>query len=241
VTSQTPDELPISFHLSLMARLRAYFFAGILITAPISITFYIAWIVINFVDGQVARLMPADYNPSTYLPFSIPGLGLVVAITMLTLIGWTTAGLLGRLFLRVSEAILRRMPVVSSIYSWVKQIFETVFHERASPFREVVLIEFPRKGLWRIGFVTGKTPGSTQDIVPGGMVNVFLPGTPNAASGFLVLVPTDDIYRVDLTPEEALKLVVSAGIATPLPRTVIESVARQPDRTNLTAASRSNK
>lgn len=234
MTSPHPgDELPVSFHLSLMARLRAYFFAGILITAPISITFYIAWIVINFVDGRVARMLPEDYNPNHYLPFSIPGLGLLVAIVMLTLIGWITAGLLGRLFLRVSEAVLRRMPVVSSIYSWVKQIFETVFHERASPFREVVLIEFPRKGLWRVGFVTGKTPGSTQDILPGGLVNVFLPGTPNAASGFLVLVPTADIYRVDLSPEEALKLVVSAGIATPLPR--------QPERSNLIAASRSNK
>ncbi len=227
------DEAPISFHLSLMARLRAYFFAGILITAPISITFYIAWLIIHFVDGRVAGLIPADYNPNAYLPFSIPGLGLVVAISILTLIGWVTAGLLGRLFLRVSEAALRRMPVVRSIYSWVKQIFETVFHERASPFREVVLIEFPRKGLWRVGFVTGRTPGSTQEIVPGGLVNVFLPGTPNAASGFLVLVPAADIYRVDLTPEEALKLVVSAGIATPLPR--------QPDRSSLTAESRSNK
>lgn len=219
MSSEPPAEgTPIDFHISPMARLRAYFFAGILITAPISITFYIAWIVINFIDGQVARLLPGEYNPNHYLPFSIPGLGLLVAITMLTLIGWITAGLLGRLFLRASEAVLRRMPVVSSIYSWVKQIFETVFHERASPFREVVLIEFPRKGLWRIGFITGKTPGTTQDIVPGGLVNVFLPGTPNAASGFLVLVPTGDIYRVDLTPEEALKLVVSAGIATPLPR-----------------------
>ncbi len=232
-TPQPDDGTPISFHLSLMARLRAYFFAGILITAPISITFYIAWLIIHFMDGQVARLLPADYNPNAYLPFSIPGLGLVVAISMLTLIGWVTAGLLGRLFLRVSEAALRRMPVVRSIYSWVKQIFETVFHERASPFREVVLIEFPRKGLWRVGFITGKTPGSTQEIVPGGLLNVFLPGTPNAASGFLVLVPADDIYRVDLTPEEALKLVVSAGIATPLPR--------QPDRSSLTAESRSNK
>ncbi|MBM3536654.1 MAG: DUF502 domain-containing protein [Alphaproteobacteria bacterium] len=221
-----------------MARIRAYFFAGILITAPISITFYIAWILVNFVDGQVARLLPADYNPNTYLPFSIPGLGLIVAISMLTLIGWITAGFLGRLFLRVSEAILRRMPVVSSIYSWVKQIFETVFHERASPFREVVLVEFPRKGLWRIGFVTGRTPGSMQDISPAGLLNVFLPGTPNAASGFLVLVPTEDIYRVDLTPEEALKLIVSAGIATPPERI---GVAPQPDRNSLTAASRSNK
>lgn len=210
-----PDAAPISFHMTLLARLRAYFFAGILITAPISITFYIAYLVIHFIDGQVAALLPAQYNPNTYLPFSIPGLGLVIVGVALILIGWLTAGLLGRLFLRISEAVLRRMPVVRSIYSWVKQIFETVFHERASPFREVVLVEFPRKGLWRIGFVTGRTPGKTQEIVPGGLVNVFLPSTPNAASGFLVLVPAEDIYRVDLSTEDALKLIVSAGIATP--------------------------
>lgn len=239
MTEDTPPEaVPISFHLSLLARLRAYLFAGILITAPISITFYIAWLIIHFVDAQVAALLPRDYNPNTYLPFSIPGLGMVIVITMLILIGWLTAGLLGRLFLRISEAILRRMPVVRSIYAWVKQIFETVFHERASPFREVVLIEFPRKGLWRIGFVTGRTPGSTQDIHATGLVNVFLPGTPNAASGFLVLVPPEDIYRVDLTTEDALKLIVSAGIAVPPVRLARNA---QPERTNLTAASRSNK
>ncbi len=217
--SLTPPEPEPIIHMSLMARLRAYFFAGILITAPISLTLYIAWLLINFIDAQVARIIPWDYNPNIYLPVNIPGLGLIIAVALLTLIGWVTAGIFGRLFLRISESILRRMPVVRSIYAWVKQIFETVFHERASPFREVVLVEFPRKGLWRVGFITGRTPGTTQDIIPGGLVNVFLPGTPNAASGFLVLVPVADIYRVDLTTEEALKLVVSGGIATPLPRT----------------------
>lgn len=216
--STTPPEQPI-IPMSMMARLRAYFFAGILITAPISLTLYITWLLINFIDAKVADLLPRDYNPNHYLPVNIPGLGLIIAVALLTLIGWLTAGFFGRLFLRISEGILRRMPIVRSIYAWMKQIFETVFHERASPFREVVLIEFPRKGLWRIGFVTGRTPGSTQDVLPGGLVNVFLPGTPNAASGFLVLVPPEDIYRVDLTTEEALKLIVSAGIATPVPRT----------------------
>lgn len=242
MTDETPsDGVPISFHMTLLARLRAYFFAGILITAPISITFYIAWLIIHFIDGQVAALLPYDYNPNNYLPFSLPGLGLVIVIIVLTLIGWTTAGLLGRLFLRISEAILRRMPVVRSIYSWVKQIFETVFHERASPFRDVVLIEFPRKGLWRIGFVTGRTPGKTQEVVPGGLVNVFLPSTANAASGFLVLVPPDDVVRLDLTTEEALKLIVSGGIAVPPERPATIAMEPQPDRTSLTAASRSNR
>lgn len=206
---------PASFRMGVAARLRAYFFAGILITAPISITVYIAWIVVRFIDNQVAALLPDEYNPNLYLPFNIPGLGLLTAIVLLTLVGGITAGLLGRMFLRLSEAVLHRMPVVRSIYSWVKQIFETVFHDRGQPFSEVVMIEFPRRGLWRVGFVTGRTPGVAQETVSGGLVNVFIPGTPNAASGFLVLTPPADIVRLDLTPEEALKLVVSGGIATP--------------------------
>ncbi len=233
----TEPEPGITFHLGLMARLRAYFFAGILITAPISITIYIAWIVIHFIDVQVSGVLPPAYDPNTYLPLHIPGFGLITVLILLTLIGWITAGLLGRLFLRLSEAILNRMPVVRSVYSWMRQIFETVFHERGTPFREVVLVEFPRKGLWRLGFITGRTPGKTQEIVSGGLINVLLPNTPNAATGFLVLVPPEDVVRLDLTTEEALKLLVSGGIATPPER----KQDAQPDRTNLTAASRSKR
>ncbi len=224
-----------AFHMGVMARLRAYFFAGILITAPIAITLYIAWIVIRFIDQQVAGLLPAEYNPNSYLPFSIPGLGLIIVLVLLTVAGWATAGLLGRLFLRLSEGILNRMPVVRSVYSWVKQIFETVFSHQSTMFREVVLIEFPRKGLWRVGFITGRTPGKAQETASGPLLNVLLPSTPNAATGFLVLVPDEDVHRLDLTTEEALKLIVSGGIATPPERVV------QPERTSLTAASRSNK
>lgn len=224
------------FHMGLLARLRAYFFAGILITAPISITIYIAWLFIGFIDARVASLLPG--NPNAYLPFNIPGVGLVIVVVLLTLIGWVTAGLLGRMFLALSEAVLNRMPVVRSVYSWIKQIFETVFHEHGTPFREAVLVEFPRRGLWRLGFVTGRTPGKTQDVVEGGLVNVLLPNTPNAATGFLVLVPPGDVVPLDLTTEEALKLLVSGGIATPAPK---PTPLLQPERTNLTAASRSNK
>lgn len=229
-----PEGAP--FHMGLLARLRAYFFAGILITAPISITIYIAWLFIGFIDARVASVLPG--NPNAYLPFNIPGVGLVTVVALLTLIGWVTAGLLGRLFLGLSEAVLNRMPVVRNVYSWIKQIFETVFHERGTPFREAVLVEFPRRGLWRIGFVTGRTPGKTQDVVEGGLVNVLLPNTPNAATGFLVLVPPADVVPLDLTTEEALKLLVSGGIATPTER---PAPLVQPERTSFTAASRSNR
>ncbi len=217
-TTPHEEESPLAFHLSLMQRLRAYFFAGILITAPIAITIYIAWLVVRFVDDAVGRLIPDAYDPKTYLPFNLPGLGLVVVVVALTVIGWLTAGFLGRWFLRVSEAVLHRMPIIRSIYTAVKQIFETVLAPRAPAFRQVVLVEFPRHGLWRIGFVTGVTPGKAQSVVAEGLVNVFIPSTPNATAGFLVLVPAPDIIELDLTTEEALKLIVSGGIAVPVER-----------------------
>jgi len=204
---------PVSFHMGLLARLRAYLFAGILLTAPISITLYIAWIVVNFVDQWVARLLPPVYNPNHYLPFSIPGLGLVLVLVVLILIGYLAAGILGRFFVRASEGVLNRMPVIRSVYGAVKQIFETILAERANAFSKVVLVQFPREGMWRIGFVTGVIPGNVQDVAEGGVVNVFVPNSPNVTAGFLVLVPPKEIVPVDLTPEEALKLVVSGGIA----------------------------
>jgi uncharacterized membrane protein len=204
---------PVSFHMGLLARLRAYLFAGILLTAPIVITIYIVWLVVTFVDQTVARLLTPDYNPNHYLPFNVPGLGLVLVGAVLTVVGWLAAGMLGRFFVRVSEGVLNRMPVVRSLYGAVKQIFETILAQRANAFSKVVLIQFPRPGMWRIGFVTGLIPGDVQDVAPGGVVNVFVPNSPNVTAGFLVLVPPKEIVDCDLTPEEALKLVVSGGIA----------------------------
>lgn len=209
------DDGPISLHMGAMARLRAYFIAGLLITAPISITIYIAWIVISFVDSQVARVLPSVYNPNHYLPFSVPGLGIVIVLFALTMTGWITAGLLGRMFIRISEAVLARTPVIRSIYSAVKQIFETILAERTTTFRQVVLVQFPRLGLWRYAFVTTSAPDVVQKATPGDLISVYIPNTPNATAGFLALVPASDLVPVDLTVEEAMKLVVSAGIATP--------------------------
>ncbi len=211
--SPLPAAKPVSFHRGLLARLRAYLFAGILLTAPIAITIYIVWLVVTFVDQTVTRLLPPVYNPSHYLPFDVPGLGLVVVGAILIVVGWLAAGMLGRLFVRVSEGVLNRMPVVRSVYGAVKQIFETILAQRANAFRKVVLVQFPREGMWRIGFVTGQIPGNVQDVAPGGVVNVFIPNSPNVTAGFLVLIPPKDIVECDLTPEEGLKLIVSGGIA----------------------------
>ncbi len=201
--------------MRLAARLRAYFFAGILIVAPISITFYVAWAVISFVDARVDRLLPPAYNPERFLPFTVPGLGLLLLVVALVLIGWLTAGLIGRLFTRMSDGVLARVPVIRSIYGATKQVFETLLSPERGSFKETVLLQFPREGMWRIGFVTGAIPGDTQKVAEGGLVNVFVPNTPNATAGFLVLVRPADLVKSDLSVEAALKLVVSGGIAVP--------------------------
>lgn len=195
--------------IRLGARLRAYFFAGVLVTAPAAITFYVAWLVIDFVDRQITPLLP------DYLPFGIPGLGLVVLVVSLMVIGALTAGFVGRLFIRTGERILARMPVIRGIYSATKQIFETVLRQQSTAFREVVLVEYPRPGLWTIAFITGATTTEIRQIVGEEAVNIFVPTTPNPTSGFLLFVPKSHLLPLSMTVEEGIKLVVSGGIVTP--------------------------
>jgi len=212
--------------MPLFARLRAYFFAGILVTAPIGITLYLTWLIIDFVDGQVTPLIPARYNPETYLPFGVPGLGLVVAVIALTLIGALTAGLLGRWLVRLSDRLMQRMPVVRNIHSALKQILETVLAQQSKAFRQVVLVEYPRRGMWAMGFLTGETVGEVQNITEDEVLNVFLPTTPNPTSGFLLFVPSSDVHVLDMTVEEGIKMVVSGGILTPPDRRPTEAQAQ---------------
>lgn len=201
--------------MTLSARLRAYFFAGILVTAPIGITLYLAWLIIDFIDGRVTPLIPARYNPETYLPFSLPGLGLLVAAVVLTVIGAFTAGLVGRWIVRLFDQMMQRMPVVRNVHSALKQILETVLAQQSKAFRQVVMIEYPRKGIWAIGFLTGDTVGEVQNLTEDDVVNVFLPTTPNPTSGFLLFVPERDVIYLDMSVEDAAKLVISAGLVYP--------------------------
>ncbi|MAJ92467.1 MAG: DUF502 domain-containing protein [Rhodospirillaceae bacterium] len=195
--------------------IRGYFLAGILVTAPIGITFYISWLLIRWVDSKITPLIPTAYNPETYLPFAVPGLGLIIVFIALTFIGWSTAGLLGRLWTSVSEKALARMPVVRSVYAAVKQIIETILKQQSNAFREVVLFEYPRRGSWAIGFITGQTQGEVQNLTADDVVNVFLPTTPNPTSGYLLFIPRRELVILDMTVEEGIKMVVSGGIVTP--------------------------
>jgi uncharacterized membrane protein len=200
---------------SLLARLRDYFLTGVIVTAPISITIFLVWSFLNFLDTRVGGLIPERYNPETYLPFGLPGLGLLVMLAFLTLVGMLTAGLAGRTLVRMGERLLSRMPVVRSVYGTLKQIFETVLAQSSRSFREVVLIEYPRRGIGAIGFVTGPTRGEVQDKADEELVNVFLPTTPNPTSGFLLFVPRKDLIHLDMSIEDGIKMVISGGIVTP--------------------------
>lgn len=202
----------VPFHIGLMARLRAYFFAGILVTAPVSITFYIAWQFIKFMDNQVSPLIPPELNPQIW---GFPGFGLVAVVVGLTLIGMVTAGFVGRILVKVYDAILQRMPVLSGIYSAVKQIFETMLAQKANAFREVALIEYPRPGLWTVAFITGATTGEIGEHFDEEMVNVFVPTTPNPTSGFLLFLPRRAVRVLEMSVEDGLKMVISTGILVP--------------------------
>ncbi len=204
------------------ARLRNYLLTGILVTAPIAITFYIAWLVIDFVDSRVTPLIPAKYNPETYMPFGIPGLGVIIVIIALMLVGWLTAGFVGRMVLHTGERVLARMPVIRNVYGALKQVFETVLSHRSTAFRQVVLVEYPRRGIWALGFLTGKTEGEVQHLTAEDVLNVFMPTTPNPTSGFLLFLPKEDVLVLDMTVEEGIKMVMSGGIVTPPDRRPVE-------------------
>ncbi len=213
----------------LAARMRNYFLAGVIVVAPISITFFIVWQVVQVVDNNVGKLLPSRYNPETYLPFSVPGIGVVLMVVLITLIGMFAAGFIGRAVMRTSERLLNRMPIVRSIYGTLKQIFETVFSHSSQSFREVVLVEYPRRGVWAIGFLTGTTRGEIQERVEPKLLNVFLPTTPNPTSGFLLFVPKEDVLHLDMSVEEGIKMVISSGIVAPEPgRLPVRELPPQP-------------
>lgn len=216
----SPDGKPRK-GLGFWGRLRAYFLAGILVTAPLTITIALASWLIDFVDSRVVPLIPDQYNPDFYLKeylgyeIGLPGLGLLVLVIAITLIGALTAGLVGRFVIRFGESMLNRMPVIRSVYGASKQILETVLRSQSKAFRQPVLVEYPRKGLWAIAFITGTTEGEVQHLVADRLINVFLPTTPNPTSGFLLFVPKNDLIILDMSVEEAIKMVISAGIVTP--------------------------
>lgn len=207
--------LPKAARIGFVTRLRNYFLTGIIVTAPISITIFLSWLFIDYVDGQVKPFIPAKYNPDTYLPFGLPGMGLLIMVVGLTLTGALAAGLVGRTLVKMGERVLARMPVVRSVYGALKQIFETVLAQKSTAFREVVLIEFPRRGIWAIGFATGTTKGEIRSVMDDEVVNIFMPTAPNPTSGYLLFLPRKEVIFLEMTVEQGLKMVISGGVVSP--------------------------
>ncbi len=203
--------------LSARARLRNYFLTGLIVAGPLTITLYITWWFITLVDGWVKPLVPAPYLPETYLPYPIPGFGLVVAFTALTLLGFLTANLVGRSLIGAGEVLLARMPVVRGLYKGVKQVFETIFSTSGTSFRTVGLVEFPVKGTWSIVFLSTPPGADVQERLPpaGEYIGVFLPCTPNPTTGFFFYLPRRDVIELPISVDDGAKLVMSAGVIQP--------------------------
>lgn len=203
-------------HRSYGARLRNNFLTGLIICAPIAITAYLTWTFILWVDGWAKPYIPKAYNPETYLPFGIPGLGLIFALLVITIVGFFTRNLIGRSVLKFGESLLDRMPLVRSLYKGLKQIFETALAEGQNSFSKAGIIQYPRPGLWAIVFIATDAKGEVgQRLSEEDTVAVFLPTTPNPTSGFLLFVPRKDLQILDMSVEDAAKLVISAGLVSP--------------------------
>lgn len=206
-----------------MSRLRNYFLTGLIVAGPLSITLYLTWSFVTWVDGLVKPVLPAGYNPDVYFETPIPGFGLLVALVGLTLLGFLTANFVGRSLLGVGEDLLGRMPLVRNLYGALKQIFATVLTERGASFQKAGLIEFPRPGVWAIVFISAPARGEIAERVGTGgdddeIVAVFLPPAPNPTSGFVLYVRRSEIVELDMSVEDAAKLVISAGMVMPPPR-----------------------
>ncbi len=210
---------PESAHrASAMHRLRNYFLTGFVIAAPLFLTIYITWSFVQWVDFLVEPLIPTVYRLDRLLPVPIPGFGLIVALVFITLLGFLTANLVGRRLLAFGESLLNRMPLVRNLYRGLKQIFETVVARRASAFQQAALLEYPRKGLWSIVFIASDTRGEVNRRLSAPddeAVSVFLPTTPNPTSGFLLFVKKSELVILDMSVEDAAKMVISAGLVIP--------------------------
>jgi uncharacterized membrane protein len=203
-------------HTGPISRVRNYFLTGLVLVGPLYITINLTWWFINWVDDLVRPFIPSAYRPETYLPVKIPGFGLVVALFTLTMLGFLTANFVGRKLVEAGEAILSRMPVVRPIYKSLKQIFETLFTKGGSNFRRVGLVEFPAPGMWSLVFLANSASSDIASKLPDTEhIAAFMPCTPNPTTGFFFYVPRSDVVDLDITVEQAMTLIMSAGMVQP--------------------------
>ena len=210
----TNDEELKSPEFNLVRWLRNRMFTGIIIALPLIATIAgISWIV-KLIDNNVLKILPRALNPNTYLGFNIPGLGLIISVFLFFILGLIASNIIGKSAIKAGEYLLARVPIVSPVYNSLKQIINTVAKQKERAFRDVCLIEYPRKGLYAIGFITADLSGAPAKILPDGYVCVFVPTTPNPTSGFLLFVKEKDAKILDMTPEEGAKMIISGGMVS---------------------------
>ncbi|MEO1313108.1 MAG: DUF502 domain-containing protein [Pseudomonadota bacterium] len=213
---------------SLIQRTRSNFLTGLVIVAPVTLTIWVIWASVNFIDSRVVPLVPDVYNPATYLGQNIAGFGVIIFLLFTATVGALTKGLAGRQLIRFGEGLFDRTPIVRSIYNAVKQIIETILNQSGTSFQQACLIEYPRRGLWAVAFISTEAQGELpRRFGRDDMLSVFLPTTPNPTSGFLLYVPRSDVVMLEMSVEDAAKLVISAGLVAP-PTAAEISAGRRP-------------
>tara|TARA_B100000378_G_scaffold137041_1_gene110544 strand:+ start:74 stop:688 length:615 start_codon:yes stop_codon:yes gene_type:complete len=195
---------------SIFAKIRNNFIAGVVVLIPIGITIYLTLFIISI----SSKILPKEINPNHYLPYDIPGVEIIITLILITLIGWLSLSFIGKRMLSLLNSILKRIPILRTIYSALGQMTET-FTKTDNKKKNVVLVEYPRKGSWAVGFATRENSGEISDKLKKNLINVFVPTTPNPTSGFLLMYPKEDVIYLDLTFEEASKFIVSAGTSNP--------------------------
>lgn len=201
----------------LFSTLRASFFTGIVVIAPIGLTVYLLWTVVGWVDAVVLPLVPDVWKPEQYIGINLRGVGVIFFLVFTVMVGWIAKGLIGRSFITWAENLLDQLPVVRSIYAGLKQIAETVFAQQETSFDKACLIEYPRKGVWAIGFISTSAKGEVNRVAASDdqLMSIFVPTTPNPTSGFLLFIPKRDVIELRMSVEDAAKLVISAGLVYP--------------------------
>lgn len=214
---ENPLEPPPPRRPGLIGGLRNSFLTGIVVIAPIGLTAYLVWTVVGWIDSVVLPFVPNIYRPEQYIGIDIRGLGVIFFLVFTVIVGWIAKGLIGRSLLGWAEGLVDRMPVVRSVYNGLKQIAETVFAQSETNFDRACLVEYPRKGIWAIAFISTRAKGEIDRSIPRDeqLVSVFLPTTPNPTSGFLLFVPRSDVIELEMKVEDAAKLVISAGLVYP--------------------------
>jgi len=202
-------------------KLNKYLLTGMIVLGPLALTLLVVQWIVGIMDGMILGLLPEILHPKSIIGVHIPGFGVLGTLVLVLLVGMLTANIFGRSVIAASERVLARIPVVSGVYKLFKQMTDTLFSQEKSGFRKVVLIEYPRRGIYTVAFVTGATRGELQRVTTQSLVNVFVPTTPNPTSGFFLMLPSEEVHELRMSVDDAFKLIVSGGMVVPPDREVI--------------------